>query len=206
MPHGPVSPDPGRDEDPARRPGEPGEPPQDGPGRGEPDLPDDASEGWRELPPSHKDWLTEEEWVARVSSEEAEEWFGPGEDPEDDLSSGAPAGFAGRINLTTPLATLLGLAERLGEISGIGPIDPDPGANTWDRYQTGHQPIPVSSTSTYPTAAPAGRKLVCVTSTTRGSNRLKDDRQMRAARHIIRLWQPAVAAGVILPRMLGLLR
>jgi hypothetical protein len=41
-----------------------------------------------------------------------------------------PAGFAGRINLTIPLAALLGLAERPGEISGLGPIDPDPGANT----------------------------------------------------------------------------
>jgi hypothetical protein len=35
-----------------------------------------------------------------------------------------PAGFAGRINLTTPLTTLLGLAERPGEISGLGPVDP----------------------------------------------------------------------------------
>jgi hypothetical protein len=35
-----------------------------------------------------------------------------------------PAGFAGRINLTIPLATLAGLAERPGEIPGIGPIDP----------------------------------------------------------------------------------
>jgi hypothetical protein len=35
-----------------------------------------------------------------------------------------PAGFAGRINLTVPLATLLDLAERPGEISGLGPIDP----------------------------------------------------------------------------------
>ena len=35
-----------------------------------------------------------------------------------------PAGFAGRINLTVPLATVLGLAERPGEIPGIGPIDP----------------------------------------------------------------------------------
>jgi len=48
-----------------------------------------------------------------------------------------PAGFAGRVNLTIPLATLLGLAERPGEIAGIGPIDPDAGANTLDRYQTG---------------------------------------------------------------------
>ncbi len=36
-----------------------------------------------------------------------------------------PAGFAGRVNLTIPLATLLGLAERPGEIPGLGPIDPD---------------------------------------------------------------------------------
>jgi len=35
-----------------------------------------------------------------------------------------PAGFAGRINLTIPLATLLDLADRPGEIGGIGPIDP----------------------------------------------------------------------------------
>ncbi len=35
-----------------------------------------------------------------------------------------PAGFAGRINLTVTLATLLGLADRPGEIPGIGPIDP----------------------------------------------------------------------------------
>ena len=34
------------------------------------------------------------------------------------------AGFAGRINLTVTLPTLLGLADRPGEIPGIGPIDP----------------------------------------------------------------------------------
>ena len=34
------------------------------------------------------------------------------------------AGFAGTVNLTVPLATLLGLAERPGEIPGIGPVDP----------------------------------------------------------------------------------
>ena len=38
--------------------------------------------------------------------------------------SAMPAGFAGRITLTIPLATLLGLADRPGEIPGIGPIDP----------------------------------------------------------------------------------
>jgi hypothetical protein len=37
-----------------------------------------------------------------------------------------PAGLAGRVTLTIPLATLLDLAGRPGELSGIGPIDPDP--------------------------------------------------------------------------------
>ena len=35
-----------------------------------------------------------------------------------------PAGFAGRVTLTVPLATLTGLADRPGELSGLGPIDP----------------------------------------------------------------------------------
>jgi hypothetical protein len=43
----------------------------------------------------------------------------PGQD-----SAAAPAGFAGRVNLTVPLATLTRLADRPGEIPGIGPIDP----------------------------------------------------------------------------------
>ncbi len=58
---------------------------------------------------------------------------GPGGGPGSAGSSGpspgsrpgvVPAGFAGRINLTVPLATLLDLADRPGEIPGIGPIDP----------------------------------------------------------------------------------
>ena len=35
-----------------------------------------------------------------------------------------PAGFAARVNLTVPLATLLGLAERPGTLSRTGPVDP----------------------------------------------------------------------------------
>ena len=35
-----------------------------------------------------------------------------------------PAGFAARVNLTVPLATLLGLAERPGLLSRTGPVDP----------------------------------------------------------------------------------
>jgi hypothetical protein len=35
-----------------------------------------------------------------------------------------PAGFAGRVTLTAPLATLARLADRPGELSGLGPVDP----------------------------------------------------------------------------------
>ena len=47
----------------------------------------------------------------------------------------APAGFAARVTLTVPLTTVQDQAGRPGEIPGIGPIDPDPEANTPDRYQ-----------------------------------------------------------------------
>jgi Domain of unknown function (DUF222) len=46
---------------------------------------------------------------------------GPGRPPGSGALSG---GFAGRINLIVPLATVLDLADRPGEIPGIGPIDP----------------------------------------------------------------------------------
>jgi len=36
----------------------------------------------------------------------------------------ASAGFAARITLTTPLATLAGLADRPGELGSLGPVDP----------------------------------------------------------------------------------
>ena len=35
-----------------------------------------------------------------------------------------PAGFVGRLHLTVPLITLLGLADRPGQIPGLGPVDP----------------------------------------------------------------------------------
>jgi hypothetical protein len=35
-----------------------------------------------------------------------------------------PTGFAGRVTLTVPLATVTGLADRPGELAGIGPVDP----------------------------------------------------------------------------------
>src|SRR5690349_4847620 len=36
----------------------------------------------------------------------------------------APAGFAARVTLTAPLATLAGLADRPGELGSLGPVDP----------------------------------------------------------------------------------
>ena len=45
--------------------------------------------------------------------------------PDKAAADGAgPAAFVATINLTIPLATLLDLADRPGEIPGIGPIDP----------------------------------------------------------------------------------
>ena len=65
---------------------------------------------------------------------------GPGEPrtpaPAGPLAGVIPPGFAGRVTLTIPAATVLGLADRPGEMAGIGPIDPNPGANTSDRYRT----------------------------------------------------------------------
>jgi hypothetical protein len=82
VPHEPASPDPGRDQNPARDPGGPGDCPPPGPGAA--DLAGDVPEGWRELPPTHRDWLTEDEWEAQLFSGQDEEWIGPGDDPQDD--------------------------------------------------------------------------------------------------------------------------
>jgi hypothetical protein len=45
--------------------------------------------------------------------------------PAGPLSGVIPPGFAGRVTLTIPAVTLLDLADRPGELAGIGPIDPD---------------------------------------------------------------------------------
>jgi hypothetical protein len=64
----------------------------------------------------------------------------PGEDAGGPTASAAgmaaPGGFAGRVTLTVPLASLTRLADRPGELSGIGPVDPKPRANTPDRYRS----------------------------------------------------------------------
>jgi len=45
--------------------------------------------------------------------------------PSPDGAAASPGrGFAGRVTLTVPLSTAAGLADRPGEIPGIGPIDP----------------------------------------------------------------------------------
>ena len=51
---------------------------------------------------------------------------GPGTPPPSAGPAGgaAAAGFAGRVTLTVPLATVTGLADRPGELAGIGPVDP----------------------------------------------------------------------------------
>ncbi|HEY6312248.1 MAG TPA: DUF222 domain-containing protein [Streptosporangiaceae bacterium] len=46
----------------------------------------------------------------------------PGAGPVD---GAIPPGFAGKANLTIPLTTLTHLADRPGDLGGIGPIDPD---------------------------------------------------------------------------------
>ena len=52
----------------------------------------------------------------------------PGEDAGGPTASAAgmaaPGGFASRVTLTVPLASLTRLADRPGELSGIGPVDP----------------------------------------------------------------------------------
>jgi hypothetical protein len=51
---------------------------------------------------------------------------GNGDDgrPDGPRAGAVPAGFAVRGTLTVPLVTLAGLADRPGELGGIGPIDP----------------------------------------------------------------------------------
>ena len=39
-------------------------------------------------------------------------------------AGGAAGGFAGHVTLTVPLGTAAGLADRPGELSGLGPVDP----------------------------------------------------------------------------------
>jgi hypothetical protein len=49
---------------------------------------------------------------------------GPDAPPPSAGPARGAAGFAGRVTLTVPLATVTGLADRPGELAGIGPVDP----------------------------------------------------------------------------------
>jgi hypothetical protein len=49
---------------------------------------------------------------------------GPHASPPSAGPAHGAAGFAGRATLTVPLATVTGLADRPGELGGIGPVDP----------------------------------------------------------------------------------
>ena len=49
---------------------------------------------------------------------------GPGTPPPPAGPAHGAAGFAGRVTLTVPVATVTGLADRPGELGGIGPVDP----------------------------------------------------------------------------------
>ena len=44
--------------------------------------------------------------------------------PDTGPAGGAAGGFAARVTLTVPLGTAAGLADRPGELSGLGPVDP----------------------------------------------------------------------------------
>ena len=68
---------------------------------------------------------------SRPAATAAPDGGGPGPEGPDAPPSPAgrahgavPAGFAGRVTLTVPLTTVTGLADRPGELGGIGPVDP----------------------------------------------------------------------------------
>jgi Domain of unknown function (DUF222) len=49
---------------------------------------------------------------------------GPPPPPAGPAGGAVPAGFAGKVTLTAPLATLTRLADRPGDLAGLGPVDP----------------------------------------------------------------------------------
>jgi hypothetical protein len=49
---------------------------------------------------------------------------GAGPAPDTGPAGGEAGGFAGRVTLTVPLGTAAGLADRPGELAGLGPVDP----------------------------------------------------------------------------------
>ena len=77
--------------------------------------------GMDSRPPGHKPDGSQAQTPAPAPGLGPESAPGPG----GPLAGVIPPGFAGHVNLTVPAATLTGRADRPGELSGIGPIDPD---------------------------------------------------------------------------------
>ena len=97
--------------------------------------------------PSCPDWMDDPAYLAMRAAD-----TDPGDldlgDPDDDPPPAPgprppagrwpgmiPPGFSGQVTLTIPEATLAGRADRPGELGLIGRVDPDPEANTPDRYR-----------------------------------------------------------------------
>jgi hypothetical protein len=85
---------------------------------------DDPQEYWDPdscAPPPGEDELTAGD-LAGIGEAAADPGAGPasGTGP----AGGAAGGFAGRVTLTVPLGTAAGLADRPGELAGLGPVDP----------------------------------------------------------------------------------
>jgi hypothetical protein len=74
-------------------------------------------------------------------------------------AGGVAGGFAGQVTLTVPLCTAAGLADRPGELGGLGPVDPGwPGSSSppprGTRRQPGASRSPTSTATPSATAAP----------------------------------------------------
>ena len=109
-----------------------------------PALPDPRRDEDPRPASSWPDWMDDPAHLAMRSLEEDP---GEGEDPAEGEDSDAPPPDVDEA-----------------ELAGIGPADPDPGANTSDRCLTGTSVDPLSSTSTYRAVASQGRRLVCAAS------------------------------------------
>jgi hypothetical protein len=88
--------------------------------------------------------------------------------PTGPLAGVVPPGFAGRVTLTIPATTILDLADRPGELPGIGPVDPDLArdlATAAARHPgpPGASPSPTARATPSATAAPGPHRPPAVT-------------------------------------------